>query len=83
MWKIAKDQYMEVIEQNLEEMAKGAREKQVLPWWLRKKTMVSRKWISQRLGMGDVTRVTQAVSLLNGNEDISLMRLKKRLEGIS
>jgi hypothetical protein len=64
-------------------MAKGVKEKQVLAWWLRKKTMTSRKWISQRLGMGDVSRITQAVSLLNRNEDMSIVRLKKQLEGIS
>lgn len=74
---------LEVKEQNLEEMAKGAKEKQVLAWWLRKKTMVSRKWISQRLGMGDVSRVTQAASLVNGNENISIVRLKRKLEGVS
>jgi hypothetical protein len=74
---------LELKEQDLKKMAKGVKEKQVLAWWLRKKTMVSRKWISQRLGMGDVSRITQAVSLLNRNEDISLVRLKKLLEGIS
>jgi hypothetical protein len=45
--------------------------------------MVSRKWIIKRLGIGDVSRITQAVSLLNRNEDISLVRLKKLIEGIS
>jgi hypothetical protein len=74
---------LELKEQDLKKMAKGVKEKQVLAWWLRKKTMVSRKWISQRLGMGDVSRITQAVSLLNRNEDISLVRLKKLLEGFS
>ncbi len=47
-------------EQELERMAKGAREKEILAWWLRKKTVVSREWISQNLKMGDVSRVTQA-----------------------
>lgn len=74
---------LKVKEQDLEEMAKGAKEKQVLAWWLWRKTMVSRKWISQRLEMGDVSRVTQAASLVNGNEDISIVRLKRQLEGIS
>jgi hypothetical protein len=74
---------LEVKEQDLRKMAKGVKEKQVLAWWLRKKTVVSRKWLSQRLGMGDVSRITQAVSLLNRSEDISLMKLKKRSERIS
>jgi len=33
--------------------------------------------------MGDVSRVTQGASLVNGDEDIPLVRLKKQLEGIS
>jgi len=70
-------------EQDLKKMAKGVKEKKVLAWWLRKKTVVSRKWISQRLGMGDVSRITQAVSLFKRDEDISLMKLKKQLERIS
>jgi REP element-mobilizing transposase RayT len=74
---------LRVKKQDLEKMAKGVKEKQVLAWWLRRKTVVSRKWISQRLGMGDVSRITQAVSLLKRSEDISLMKLKKQLERIS
>jgi len=45
--------------------------------------MVIRKWISQRLEMGNFSRVTQALSLLNRNNDIFLMRLKKLLEKVS
>jgi hypothetical protein len=40
------------------------------------------KWINQRLGMGEVSRVTQAASSKNKNEDISLVRIKRRLERI-
>jgi putative transposase len=68
---------------DLEDMAKGAVEKQVLAWWLRKETVASRKWISQRLSMGDASRVTQAASLVNGDKDITLIKLRKRLEDIS
>ena len=64
-------------------MAKGAVEKQVLAWWLRKETVANRKWISQRLSMGDASRVTQAASLVNGDKDITLIKLRKRLEDIS
>ena len=39
--------------------------------------VVSRKWISQRLGMGDVSGVKRAASLVNANDDISLLKLKK------
>jgi hypothetical protein len=39
--------------------------------------------MKQRSGMGDVSRVKRAASLVNANEDISLLRLKKQLEGVS
>ena len=65
---------------DLKEMAKGAIEKKVLAWWLRKKTVVSCKWISERLGMGDVSRVTQAVGTINETDAFPVMRLRKRLE---
>ena len=67
-------------EQDLLRMAKGATEKQVLAWWLRKRTVVSRKWISQRLNMGDVSRVTRAISVVNAKDkDDSILFLKERL----
>ena len=74
---------LELNEHDLKGMAKGAREKQVLAWWLRKKTVASRKWISEKLVMGDVSRVTQAVSAVEGKNDITLIKLRRRLEKIS
>jgi putative transposase len=41
---------------------KGMAEKGWLAWALRRRTMVSRRWISQRLGMGVDSRVSRAVS---------------------
>jgi putative transposase len=67
-------------EQDFTKMAKGAPEKQVLAWWLRKRTVVGRKWISQRLKMGDVSRVTQAINAVNAEDkDRLILFLKKRL----
>jgi hypothetical protein len=48
-------------ESDWEAKAKGALEKQVLAQWLRKKTVVSRRWISEKLGMGNLSRATNAV----------------------
>jgi hypothetical protein len=48
--------------QELETMAKGAPEKVVLAWWLRDRTTVSLRWVSERLGMGHYTRASQAIS---------------------
>ena len=36
-------------DQDLQGRAKGVKEKQGLAWWLRKKTVVSREWLSMRL----------------------------------
>ena len=47
-------------EERLRELPKGAPEKQVLAWWLRTRTTVSRAWIAGRLVMGDASRVTHA-----------------------
>ena len=46
-------------------MQKGAPEKVVLGWWLRRCTTVRWRWVAERLGMGHYPRVTQAVSRLN------------------
>jgi len=67
-------------ESDLEAKAKGALEKQVLAWWLRKKTVVSRKWISEKLGMGDLSRVTNAVRKVNSGKESEIRRWKMQLE---
>jgi hypothetical protein len=72
-------------EQELDRMAKGAQEKQVLAWWLRNKTVVSREWISQKLEMGDVSRVrvTQASRNVDTHTDATSASLRERLERAS
>ena len=70
-------------ESDLEAKAKGAVEKQVLAWWLRKKTVVSRRWISEKLGMGDLSRVTNAVKKIDSGKESEIRRWKMQLEGIS
>jgi hypothetical protein len=58
-------------------------EKQVLAWWLKKKTVVSRKWISQKLRMGDLSRVTNAVRKVDSGKEIEIRKWKMRLEKFS
>jgi len=70
-------------ESDLEAKAKGAVEKQVLAWWLRKKTVVSRRWISENLGMGDLSRVTNAVRKVGSGKESEIRRWKMKLEGNS
>ncbi len=61
---------------------KGAWEKDVLAWWLCQHTTARRRWVSERLGMGDESRVTQAIGRLKRNGRPELERLKKRLEQV-
>jgi hypothetical protein len=69
-----------ITESDLEAKAKGVLEKQVLAWWLRKKTVVSRRWISEKLRMGDLSRVTKAVRRVNSGKESELRRWKMQLE---
>jgi putative transposase len=66
----------------LAERPKGSVEKQVLAWWLCQHTTVRRRWVSERLGMGDESRVTQAIRRVQRGGDTRAERLKKRLESL-
>jgi hypothetical protein len=63
----------------LAQLPKGAPEKAALAWWLRGRTTVSLRWVSERLGMGHYTRVTQAVGRANRKPARKLLRLKETL----
>ena len=67
-------------EDDLPYRAKGMAEKQVLAWWLCRRTTVRRRWVSERLRMGDESRVTQAIRRVKQPDDSSLARLKKKIE---
>ena len=54
-------------------------EKQVLAWWLRQRTTVGRRWISERLGMGEESAVTRAVRRVKGNGEGKVKAMKKQL----
>jgi len=60
-------------------MPKGAPEKVVLAWWLRRRTTVSLRWVSERLGMGHYTRVTQAIHRAGRRPGWRLNRIKRKL----
>jgi hypothetical protein len=60
-------------------LSKGAPEKTVLAWWLRERTTVSLRWVSEELAMGHYTRVSQAVSRLQRKPGRKLEKLKRRL----
>jgi hypothetical protein len=59
---------------NLEARGNGAVGKQVLAWWLTKKALGSRRWISEILGMGDFSRVTNAVRKVDVGKESEIRR---------
>ncbi len=65
---------------DLQAAAKGMAEKQVLAWWLCGRTTVRRRWVSERLGMGDESRVTQAIRRVKKTAEPGLARLKRQIE---
>jgi hypothetical protein len=71
---------LELKERHLAEARKGAWEKEVLAWWLCQHTTARRRWVSKRLGMGDESRVTQAIGRLKRKGQPEVERLKSRLE---
>ena len=66
----------------LAEARKGAWEKEVLAWSLCQHTTARRRWVSERLGMGDESRVTQAIGRAKRDKRPELKRLKRRLEQV-
>jgi len=66
-------------EGGLQELPKNAPEKRVLAWWLRQRTTVSLRWLSERLAMGHFTRVSQAIGEVKDRPDRRLERLKGKL----
>src|SRR6266496_3213901 len=54
-------------------------EKVVMAWWLRRRTTVSLRWVSERLSMGHYTRVTQAVSRAERRPGRKLNQIKRKL----
>jgi hypothetical protein len=64
----------------LDRGAKGMAVKQALAWWISERTTVSRRWVSERLSMGDESRVTQAIRRMKAGDDGELRGLRTRLE---
>jgi hypothetical protein len=69
-------------EGQLAETRKGAWEEELLAWSLCQHTTARRRWVSERLGMGDESRVTQAIGRLKRKGQPDVERLKSRLEQV-
>ena len=63
----------------LTERPKGMAEKQVLAWWLRRCTSMGRRWVSERLWMGEESGISRAVRLVEAGRNGELESLKQRL----
>ena len=70
---------LEVGDRQLQEGAKGMPEKEALAWWIGQRTTVSRRWVGERLWMGDESRVSHAIRRVEAGRDSQLAKLKARL----
>jgi len=60
-------------------MSKGAPEKVALAWWLRSRTKVALRWVSERLWMAHYSRVTQAIHRAGRRPSWKLNRIQRKL----
>ena len=58
---------------------KNLAEKKVLAWCMWHRKIVGRRWLSQRLWIGQEFGVTRAVRWVKANHDVELKRLKAQL----
>ena len=63
----------------LEQLPKAAPEKIALAWWVRQRTTVPLRWVTERLEMGHYTRVAQAVSRMRRRPARKLQGLQRKL----
>ena len=76
---LAKRAHGEVEAGSLAKQPKGMAQKRVLAWWLRGRTTMGRRWVGERLWMGDESAVSRAVRLVQAGRAGELQRLKQRL----
>ena len=65
---------------DLTELKKSDSRKKVIAWFIRKRTSVKNEWISKRLAMGSVTKLSSFVSEVDRVSEGELFTLKKRVE---
>ena len=51
----------------------------MLAWWPRQRTTVGRRWVSERLWMGDASAVSRSAALVKAGRVAELERLRQRL----
>jgi REP element-mobilizing transposase RayT len=66
------------LEARVLELAKVARKKVASAWWVRERTTVPLRWVSERLEMGHNSRVKKAVSRIRRRPGARLEKLRRR-----
>ena len=72
-------EYLGLTGAQLDRMPKSAPEKGVLAWWLRQRTTVPLRWVSEHLAMGHFTRVSQAITQVRSHPGRKHEQIKRRL----
>ena len=62
--------------QNLSELRKLDVRKQVVAWWVRQQAMVSNRWLSERLALGDEGNVSKAIKAVDETQIQTVRRWK-------
>jgi REP element-mobilizing transposase RayT len=62
--------------QALHSLKKGAKEKAILAWYIRANTTVSRRWLAERLVIGDESRVSRMAGDAKRNKEYADLRSK-------
>ncbi len=73
---------MKALEVTARQLADGPRKmaaKRVLAWWLRRRTTVGRRWLSERLWLGDESAVSKASRSVKIGGGVEVDRLRRRL----
>ncbi len=74
---------LELDEDRLPSMPKGADEKALLAWLLRRHSSISNKWIAERLAMGRADCMSRYPKRIDETKDAQLIEMKERLREIT
>jgi hypothetical protein len=74
---------LELDEDKLPEMPKGADDKALLAWLLRRHSGVANKWIAERLAMGRADCMSRYPKRIDETEDVQLIKKREKLRMIT
>jgi hypothetical protein len=69
--------------ESLHELPKLDVRKRALAWWLRTRTTVSNKWVTDKLQMGHFTNVSSSVSRIRNGDDAQAVVWRRKLERLA